>query len=313
MKPFTLPTGTGLGTLAGVVAILGWSSNVALSRRLSEGVGALPAAACAYTLAGLILMAMRWRRQRRATTPMPLPPRRYLLIAGPLFIANLAMLFIGIGAARTPTQALAVGLLNYLWPTLTLVLAVPLLGQRARPSLLPGTLLALGGVFLVMTAGSPLSPRAFIANASATPWPYLLGLGSAITWALYSTLTRRWVGGAPGAVEPLMLSGGLVLMGLWAAVAPPAVWAPRDVIEVAVLGGASAIAYGMWDYAMRHGNVATVAACSYLTPLFAVLVASAYLGLRPGAEIWSGCLLIILGSLLSRRGVSAPKPRTALT
>ena len=43
-------------------------------------------------------------------------------------------------------EVLAVGLINYLWPSLTLLLSVPILGYRSRWFLGPGMLVATAGM-----------------------------------------------------------------------------------------------------------------------------------------------------------------------
>jgi drug/metabolite transporter (DMT)-like permease len=62
---------------------------------------------------------------------------------------------------------------------------------------------------------------------------------------------------------------------------------------------------------MRQGNLLLVVACSYLTPLLSTLVSCYYLGVSRGTRLWMGCLLLVLGSLVTWRSVSerqAPSP-----
>lgn len=73
--------------------------------------------------------------------------------------------------------------------------------------------------------------------------------------------------------------------------------------EAGVLGAITALAYALWDVAMRKGNLLLVAACSYLTPLLSTLVSCAYLKVMPGSQLWVGCALIVVGSLVSWRSV----------
>jgi drug/metabolite transporter (DMT)-like permease len=59
-----------------------------------------------------------------------------------------------VGLAKSREQVLEIALVNYLWPALTILLSLPLLKQRARLWLLPGTELALTGIFQVMPHGA---------------------------------------------------------------------------------------------------------------------------------------------------------------
>jgi drug/metabolite transporter (DMT)-like permease len=294
----------GLGTLMGLVAILLWSSTVAVARSMTEQIGGLPGAAATYTWAGVILCTPLLFRRGALARMRTLPPR-YLLVCGSLFVVNLAVLFIGIGLARNREQVLAVGLLNYLWPAITLLLSIILLPNRADLRLLvPGILLALIGEVLAMTTGSAVSLDALLHNLYANPLPYALGLVSALTWGFYSTLTRRWVGGGSGAIEVFMLASGLLIIAACVATGQAPTWTPRAAIEVAALGISSALAYSSWDFAMRRGRVSTVAACSYLTPLLSLLISCLYLRIVPTPGVWLGCALLIAGSILSWRSIT---------
>jgi drug/metabolite transporter (DMT)-like permease len=84
-------------------------------------------------------------------------------------------------------------------------------------------------------------------------------------------------------------------------------WSLAAGVEAASLGLATALAYVFWDTAMRKGNLVLVAAFSYFIPLLSTLLSSLYLHVTPGLSLWLGCILIVLGSLMSWKGVSNPK------
>jgi drug/metabolite transporter (DMT)-like permease len=66
----------------------------------------------------------------------------------------------------------------------------------------------------------------------------------------------------------------------------------------------TALAYVLWDVAMRKGNLLLVVACSYFTPLLSTLVSCVYLKVSPSPKLWIGCLLLVSGSLITWRSVS---------
>lgn len=290
-------------TAGGLAAIVLWSGTVALARSAAEAVGPVTAAAAACGVGGLLsLGSLAGSGARRRS--LGALPRRYLLGCGALFVAYMLLLFLAIGSAADRAQTLTVGLLNYLWPPLTIVLSVLLLGRRANRLLGPGLVLALAGIGMVVTAGAGLSWRALARTLAADPAPHLLAVGAALAWALYSTLTRRWAGGREaGAVAVFLPAAALVLAAVAALSAEPRAWTVRAAAEVLVLGLATWAAYSLWDGAMRRGNVALVAAASYLTPLLSTLVSCAYLAVVPGAQLWLGCGLLATGSLLGWRAV----------
>lgn len=288
-------------TAGGLAAILLWSTTVGVSRSLAEQVGPFSAGAAVCGVGGAFSLLALARDPARARRMLALP-RRYLLGCGALFVAYLPALYLALGLAAGRGQVLEVGLLNYLWPALTILLSLPLLGHRARWALAPGTLLALAGVGLVLGVG-----RRSGGDLPANPWAYLLAAAAAVVWALYSNLVRRWAGGrGEGAVALFLPATALVMLGAGFWVDEPRLWAVRPAVEALFLGGATFGGYALWDLAMRRGDVVLVAAASYLTPLVSTLISCLYLAVVPGAGLWAGCALLVGGSLLSWRSVRTP-------
>jgi len=290
-------------TLLGIVAIVLWSATVALARSIAERVGPLTAGAAVYLAAGGFLGLHLFSRERSFRALRRLP-RRYVLGCGGLFVLYTLALFLALGRAADRGQAIEIGLLNYLWPTLTILFALILLGQRAGVGLIPGTALALCGIFLVLTQGADVTWTSFVTNLRENPIAYGLGAFAAVAWGLYSNLTRRWGGSdGRGAVLMFTLATGMAF-GVGRLFRPePGTWDVRVASEVALLALSTALAYVCWDLAMRAGDVVLVASCSYLTPFLSTVVSCLYLQVRPGLGLWVGCALIIAGSFLSWKSI----------
>jgi drug/metabolite transporter (DMT)-like permease len=291
-------------TIAGVAAILLWSTTVALARSVSEQLGPLTGAGAVYVVAALAsLGSMAARRRGQDSTVRP--ARKYLLGCGAMFVVYMIALYLALGLAEDRQETLEVGLLNYLWPVLTLLLSVVLLGHKARWTLLPGTFLALSGIVLVMLPEVATHRPDVDSLPSILTVPRLLGLLAAITWALYSVLTRKWAGEhTRGSVDLFLTFTAGVLTILACIVREPRGWSWQAASEAVVLGLATYVAYRLWDVAMRRGNMLLVAACSYLTPLLSTLASCLYLAVAPAPQLWWSCLLLMAGSLLSWRSVS---------
>lgn len=220
------------------------------------------------------------------------------------------LLFLAVGLAENRNQVLEVGLLNYLWPAFTLVLSVPVLGNRANWVLYPGTILAIVGVYLVLTSGTSVDWRSFVNNLERNPAIYLLGLAAALSWALYSIFTRKWAGDKEGgAVAVFLPATALVMFMICLLFNEPREWRIRTLLEVVILGVATFFAYSLWDYAMRAGNVIVVAASSYLIPLFSTVITCMYLSIVPTMQLWLGCGVLIAGSMLSWVSMTQKKSR----
>jgi drug/metabolite transporter (DMT)-like permease len=291
-------------TGGGFAAIVLWSTSFAIARSLSEHVGPLTAGASAYLIGGGFCLLRLWGAKTSIRSLGSLS-RRYLLGCGFLFILYTAVIYAAVGLAKDREQLLEIALVNYLWPAGTILLSLPLLNKRASLWLLPGTALALTGVFLVMTQGADVSWRTFSEHLRSNPPAYVLALIAAAAWAVYSNLARRWSApGLGGAVELFVPATGVVLLIMRLFATEPTVWTGRSIGEAVVLGAVTALAYALWDGAMRKGNLLLVVAGSYFTPLLSTLVSCAYLNLTPGPKLWVGCLLLVTGSLLSWISVS---------
>jgi drug/metabolite transporter (DMT)-like permease len=114
--------------LIGLVAVLCWSSTVGLIRSVSEALGALGGAAMLYSVSAALLLAVQGVprvAQLRSVSKV------YLLGCGLLFVLYEICLSVAIGLAQDRAQSMELGMINYLWPSLTIVLAV-LCRQQGR-------------------------------------------------------------------------------------------------------------------------------------------------------------------------------------
>lgn len=288
-------------TLCGILAILLWSSLIAVARTVVEDVGAISSAAYANLLAGLLACAVAARRGKFA--PMLRAGRRELLACGTLFVVYNLALYLALERARTHEEVIAVALINYLWPALVLALSIPLLGVRAQPVVIPGLLIAILGSGLARVNGAD-SLRLMVGTLVADPLPAACALVAAVTWALYSNLTRRWAESMPVSALPLFLfMTGVVLLVLRSLTpgAHPERWTTSTVLQLLYLAlFPTFFAYLLWEIAMREGNTVVVATASFLTPLLSTGISALVLHVVPGWPMWAGCALVIAGALICR-------------
>ncbi|MFO7956559.1 MAG: aromatic amino acid DMT transporter YddG [Candidatus Brocadiia bacterium] len=293
-------------TLLGVLAILFWSVTVGVARSLSEQLGTTTTASAVLLGGGVmgcawLVVSGRWRSLRRT-------PRLYLFGCGGLFVAYMLFIYLAIGLAQTRRQAIGAGIINYLWPGLTLLFSVPLLGKKARLWVVPGALLAFAGAGLAGAQAEVFTWAAFLRDLASGSTPYLLALGAAVTWGLYSNLSRRWGEGTEtGAVPVFLLVSGLLMLGVRFLFGEQQTWSLRTGLELAYMAVFPALlAYMFWDVAMRRGNVVLVAAFSYVTPVLSVAFSCVYLGVEPGVKLILACLLVVAGAVTCKLSVREP-------
>ncbi len=279
-------------TLFGMVAILLWSTSVGLLRSISEHFGPTGGAALIYSVSALCLCLSQGLPRPRQL------PRGYLLVGGLLFVGYEIALALAIGLANSRSQSLELGMINYLWPSLTIVLALFINQQRSTLWLWPGLLLALAGVFTVLKGDNPWSFSLFWHNVTENPVAYGLAFSAALLWALYCNITRRFSQGKNG-VTLFFCTTALVLWLKFFLTPQPALsFALSPALQLLFMGLSTALAYSAWNVGIQKGNMTMLASASYFTPVLSAFIASLWLGLSPGWSFWQGVAMVVGGSLL---------------
>ena len=111
-------------TLIGLFAIVLWGFMAGLVRLVSESFGATLGSALVYTVGGVMLFIVRRPK------PIREAPRKYLIAGGLMFIAYEASISLSIGLATTNAQSVEVSLVNYLWPTLLVLMTAAVSHKR---------------------------------------------------------------------------------------------------------------------------------------------------------------------------------------
>jgi len=286
-------------TAQGILAVIFWGSLIAFSRSLTETLGTVTAGASIFLLAGA--SACAYVIVRRRLSAVRQSSRRYIFGCGALFVVYITCLYLAIGFASDRAQVLVVGLVNYLWPSLTLALAVPILKRKARLTLIPGCILGFVGVLLA-SAQSDLMRSAL----SAGNWlPYLLALVAAVCWGLYSNLAYLWAKNAESGGVPLfILASGLVLAGLRPFFVESGQLTGPSLLELVYVAiFPTILAYVFWDTAMRKGKMILVTSLAYFIPLLSTIISSIYLQVGVTWPLWIGCVLVIAGSFTCKQSI----------
>ncbi len=287
-------------TIGGVAALAIWSSSMALVRGVSESLSTLTGTALASGAGGLVGLAVAWARGCPPWAMLRLP-RRYLLGCGGLFAAYMVCYYAAIGWAPNRSTAMAVNLLNYLWPALTVVLSVPLLHRRARWTLALGCVIAVAGTAVVVLGSGPFRWDRVCQAGPGVLAPLALALAAGVLWALYSNLVKRWGRSGHGAIPLFLLAsaGALALLRLGGV--EEATWSGRAVLELCILAVfPAAIAYTLWESGMRRGNHLLLSLISYSLPITSTAFAAVYLRVPLGRNLIIGCLLVTVGALICR-------------
>ncbi|ASL82660.1 MULTISPECIES: aromatic amino acid DMT transporter YddG [Serratia] len=282
-------------TLFGLLAIVLWSSVVGLIRSVSEGLGPIGGAAMIYSVSAVFLLVAlgvpKWRSF----------PRPYLIVGSLLFVSYEICLSLSLGYANTRLQAIEVGMINYLWPCFTVLMALALNGQKAKWWLLPGLLLSLFGIGWIMSGEGGWSPAQMLANVRSNPLSYTLAFSGAVIWALYCNLTKKIAQGSNGVVLFIVLTA----LALWLKYAFSAEsgmqFSAGVTVTLLCAGVAMGAGYAAWNVGILHGNMTLLATVSYFTPVLSAVFAALVLHTSLTANFWQGVAMVTLGSLICWR------------
>lgn len=279
-------------TLTGLLAILLWSTSVGLIRSLTEALGPIGGAAMIYSTSTLCLLAF-YGLPRIKTLP-----RIYLFAGGAMFVCYEIFLSLSIGLADSRMQAIEIGMINYLWPSLTILFSLFINQQKSRFLLWPGLALALGGIVWIMKGESDWTPELLWNNVLANPLAYSLAFSAALTWALYCNITKRYGQGKSG-VSLFFLITALILWTQYSFSGESAIslTLPSS-LQLIFMGASTALAYSAWNTGIQHGNLTLLATASYFTPVLSTLLAALWLNITPAISFWQGVAMVTAGSLL---------------
>lgn len=298
---FSRPIITRRATMAGLAALVVWSFMTGLIRMTTEAFGSQLGTALVYTLGAAFLFLVN------RPTPLRDIPRIYLVTGGALFVVYEVCMANAIGLAADEQQTVEVGILNYLWPTLTVLLWAGLRpGNRVRSlgRVLPGAVIAAAGIVLAMGGRELAEGGVPFAGLLTNPAPYGLALTASVSWAVYSTATPRMAEGANATAYffTLVAVALWVLFSLSGAPCPQPGIPWEGVIPLLAATVAVASGYALWNFAINHGDMRLLSSASYAAPVLSSVASAVLLAVAPGPLFWVGAVLVAAGSLLSWRG-----------
>ena len=265
--------------------------------------------------AGVLLVVFRGRMGLGAA------PRDRLVIAGAILALTLILQFVGTDL----TGAAEGALLTTTTPAFVLLFAALFEGSRARFTAWLGVLVALAGVAVLASRDASFAG----ASGSALLGDLLL-VGSAATWALFSSVGRPLVA-AVGAFRSIF-GASLVAIVLLAPLVPFELLAratsgasrsspitPETVAAVAYLGVmATAVAWSLWYRGYAAAPPTLTAALFFAQPIVGATLGVLLLHETLGSAFLVGGVLIAVGVLAialagQGRAVDSPAPagRTA--
>ena len=291
-------------TGVGLIAVLLWSSLATLTV-LAKGIPPLQLEAMSFAIGALIgvayLLAVPAARRelRRLSVPAVL-----IGVAG-LFGYHF-FYFLSLGSAP-PLEA---NLINYLWPLLIVLFSSLLPGEHGslRWNHITGALLALGGAVLAITGG-----RLDGAGFNGAMFGYAAALAAAFTWSAYSVLSRLFAA-VPSSAVTIYCGATAIGAAIGHGAAEQTVWplTSGQWLSVILLGlGPVGLAFYVWDYGCKHGDLRVLGAAAYFAPLLSSAMLMAFGLADASPTLWIAASAITAGALLAAKDLLLRRDRDA--
>ena len=276
------------GNIAGVVAIILWST-LALFTVLTSQIPPFQLTAMAFSVAFLIGLSLWIKEGKGILIHLKLPLKVWALGIYGLFGYHF-FYFMAIKNAP-PLEA---NLINYLWPLLIVLLSAFLPHEKLRWFHLVGALFGFMGAMLLIGFGKEVGFSLLHVKG------YVYALVCALIWSSYSVLSRYF-----GAIPTSSIGafcGATALLSFGAHIAFEQTYIPttQEFLATLALGlGPVGMAFFVWDFGMKKGDIKLIGSLSYATPLCSTLLLILFGLSTPNEVIYWACLLIVLGSIIS--------------
>ena len=284
-----LPTASSAATLTGMLAIALWAV-LALLTAASGEVPPFELAALTFAIGGGFGLAFAASRGRLDALRQPWPV--WLVGVGGLFGYH-ALYFAALRRAP-PAQA---SLIAYLWPLLIVLFSALLPGERLAARHIVGALIGFAGAIALFAGRGGLTLSSDVVVLTG----YALALCCAFVWSGYSVLSRRLKAAPTEAVAGFCLAtaalAALCHLAFETTIIPANAgqWA-----AIAGLGlGPVGLAFYVWDYGVKHGDIRLLGVAAYAAPVLSTLI---LVGAGFAAPSWSlalACALIVAGALIA--------------
>jgi drug/metabolite transporter (DMT)-like permease len=297
---------TKLPTLLGIGAIIFWSTSIAFTRSVAEKMGTLNMAFFNLVFSSTFLLLVQWFRYKKDFfSKIAGLSFAYLAKVGSFVVVYMILFYLAIGEASTRSTVIVIGIINYLWPGFIFLLSVPILKNKARYGILiSGVVVAFAGTTLALLEGHRISLAELASAFKGDIKPLVFAFVAAVSWAVYSNITRKFQGEADRLAMPVfLLAAGLVALciQLVKGEVPALRLTGLQLLELAYLAiFPTGLAYLFWDRAMKQGNKDLVVASSYIIPLASTFISGYYLRVPIGLGFGLAAVLVIVGAVLCR-------------
>lgn len=293
-------------TLLGILAILLWSSLIALTRNIAELFGPIGGAAMLYSVSAIALIVVMGLPKLREFSA------KYLLLGGALFVCYEVLLSLALGMANDRHQAMEMAVINYLWPALTVLLTVLTSRRKVSFWIYPSVVLAFAGVCWCISGDQVLSISVLQQNIATNPLTYAMAFSAAFIWAFYCYVTANLSDGKNAIVLFFIATAITLWIQYFFSSESGMTFSLSSIAMLLLAGVVMGAGYACWNYAILKGNMVLLATFSYFTPVISTLFSSLFLSIALSGAFWKGVAMVTLGSLICYLSTKQGSDKTEL-
>ncbi len=291
-------------TIFGFITILIWGTSSVFTRTLSTSLGAFTAAALVNFIGGIAVL-LRQSLTGSGIKDWKKVPRLYWPSCGFLFILYTSSSYVSMNMVANEEAVVTLVLIRFLWPLFTLIFTVPILKEKASPWLIGGVSLSFIGIVVAKLGNGLFDLPNFVKNiTSEDDMPaFLLGFVVAISWSLYTNLTKKFIGTKDADGVGIYMVGSGIILGIIALFADePGNFSPGIMAQIAYASiVVTCIANVLWNLAIKRGNMLVVVLASNFLPIISTVMTSLLLGVSITIPIILGSFLVVAGTSWSKR------------
>ena len=284
------------------IAPVMWASNAVIGRMLRDMVPPMTLNFMRWLLAFIVLLPLAYRVLRPGSLMWP-HWRRFTVLGLVSVGAYNSLQYL---ALHTST-AMNVTLVGSSIPVWTLALGWLLHGEKISRRQILGAVLSIGGVLMVLSRGD----ATVLLQMRLVPGDFYVLLATA-AWAYYSwmlakpteppSIRQDWAAFLLAQIAFGLLWSGLFAAGEWALTPAHIDWSwPVAVAMVYIALGPALLAYRSWGAGIGRAGPSVASFFSNLTPLFAAVMSSAFLGETPKLYHALAFAMIVGGIVVSSR------------
>ncbi len=285
-----------LATLIGFSAILQWSTIIGLLKKVTSSIGADLAVLFMYSFSAVLLFALFRIPNLKQI------PRKYLFGATALFVVYEICFSYAIALAQNAQQAIEISLVNYLWPSMTILMLILFKELKFNKWVILGLGISLAGVFYIQTGNGAIDLATVISHMQSNPLSYGLAFIGASLWSLYCVVTKKYSQGH----NPISLFFIATSAVLWLKmlILHPEQFAQIIHVDATTLmymlmvSTVTGLGYAAWNIGINRGNITMLVTLSYFSPIFSPIMSMWILQTPLSKTFWLGAIMVTLGSFV---------------